>query len=162
MNELNPKTATEALCQHFENAPQDEIIAELRKYWPDLTVVEKELRPIDPLVEHVVMTAGSVSKIDAFQGSIATCLYEEVRPLEDPDLKSDTDKKLRTAIDTIPDKYRQIIVFRLLESMSCKDIAEALNIPPARAQRMVCRALAHLWLQIAPWMVDAKDRQAVP
>ncbi|MDQ2730431.1 MAG: hypothetical protein M3Y56_02125 [Armatimonadota bacterium] len=159
MKELSPKVATEALIRHFEDIPRDEFIAELRHYWPTLTVAGEDSASIEPVGAPISMMEDSVPETDLSNVSLAGRLFDEVRPLVDPASQSNMDQRLEQALQDIPERYKHVILLRLVESMSCSDIAVVLNISPALAQQMLCRAFAHLWWKIAPGMVDAKDKQ---
>ncbi|MFP4369270.1 MAG: RNA polymerase sigma factor [Bacteroidota bacterium] len=101
------------------------------------------------------------------------CLNEKVKkhndnvPLEDfhfPTYDTNYDKKeladlLETAIEDLPDQYREVIILKEYFDMSYKDIAETLNTTMPVIRIRIYRARNKIKELMAPYMKDFKSEK---
>lgn len=86
---------------------------------------------------------------------------------EDTLLRKDSGKLLRRALETLPRKFREVLVLRELEGMSYKEISEVTGMPPGTVMSRLSRArgglrqsLSNLSGPVAAPVDDQRSRAA--
>ena len=77
---------------------------------------------------------------------------------EDPLVREETRRRVREAIDRLPERYRLPLVLRDLEGLGNDELARALEIGPNAAKVRVHRARQALRALLDPMFRDAEDR----
>ena len=76
-------------------------------------------------------------------------------PLPDGEvIRNDRERAVRTAIETLDDKHRPIVVLRMIQGMSTRETAQALGVPEGTVLSRLSRALNKLETELQGWMND--------
>ncbi len=65
---------------------------------------------------------------------------------------------LKTALDKLPDEFREVIVLRELESFSYKEIAHIMNVPIGTVMSRLARGRVSLQRQLSAMGAEIKSR----
>jgi RNA polymerase sigma-70 factor, ECF subfamily len=65
---------------------------------------------------------------------------------------SETQMQIRHAIDTLPEKYKSVVVLRYLNDLSLQEISEVLNMPVTTVKTRVHRGREYLRKKLEPHM----------
>jgi len=92
--------------------------------------------------------------------------YEEMthaQPDHHPDpealaLQRQTSDRVRQAVESLPDDFREVIVLRELEGMSYKEIAEVVGIPMGTVMSRLARARERLLALLGPVAIRGEAR----
>lgn len=63
---------------------------------------------------------------------------------------SETQQQIREAIDTLPEKYKSVVVLRYLHDMSLQEIGDVLNMPVTTVKTRVHRGREYLRKKLEP------------
>lgn len=79
-------------------------------------------------------------------------------PVEDQSLESkELARLISTALDLLPDEYREAFVLQAYNGLSYKEIAEAIDHPVSTVRNRVVRAKKKIREILAPYLVDYRE-----
>jgi RNA polymerase sigma-70 factor, ECF subfamily len=75
--------------------------------------------------------------------------------------RSDLRRDLRAAIDTLPDRYRAVVVLYYMQDVPYPEISEILELPLGTVKTHLHRAKKILRGQMSAWGVDCDDEEPI-
>ena len=69
--------------------------------------------------------------------------------------------RLREAIDSLPDSFRQVVVLRCVEELSYQEVAAVVGCPTGTVMSRLARGRALLRRLLQPSLVEAPPRQRI-
>jgi RNA polymerase sigma-70 factor (ECF subfamily) len=80
---------------------------------------------------------------------LTTVLDSDLQPDEQVELQ-ELRQQIRDAIETLPSRYRAIVLLRYTDQLSFREIGQALNMPESTAKTYFSRARKHLCTMLEP------------